>query len=70
MQAGRAIYLLVTAVNDVPFSDRLLHNRFYYGVSGYVTHGENLAFYAYAEREKGQGYAKAFEAGIGMKYRF
>lgn len=57
-------------VNDVPFSDRLLHNRFYYGVSGYVTHGENLAFYAYAEREKGQGYAKAFEAGIGMKYRF
>lgn len=57
-------------VNDVPFSDRLLHNRFYYGVSGYVTHGENLAFYAYAEREKGQGYAKAFEAGLGMKYRF
>ncbi len=57
-------------VNDVPFSDRFLHNRFYYGVSGYVTHGENLAFYAYAEREKGQGYAKAFEAGIGMKYRF
>lgn len=57
-------------VNDVPFSDRLLHNRFYYGVSGYVTHGENLAFYAYAEREKGRGYAKALEAGIGMKYRF
>ena len=57
-------------VNDVPFSDRLLHNRFYYGVSGYVTHRKNLAFYAYAEREKGQGYAKAFEAGIGMKYRF
>lgn len=57
-------------VNDVPFSDRLLHNRFYYGVSGYVTHGKNLAFYAYAEREKGQGYAKAFEAGLGMKYRF
>ena len=57
-------------VNDVPFGDRFLHNRFYYGVSGYVTHGENLAFYAYAEREKGQGYAKAFEAGIGMKYRF
>lgn len=57
-------------VNDVPFSDRLLHNRFYYGVSGYVTHGENLAFYAYAEREKGQGYDKAFEVGIGMKYRF
>lgn len=57
-------------VNDVPFSDRLLHNRFYYGVSGYVTHRKNLAFYAYAEREKGQGYAKAFEAGLGMKYRF
>lgn len=57
-------------VNDVPFSDRLLHNRFYYGVSGYVTHRKNLAFYAYAEREKGQGYAKAFEAGPGMKYRF
>ena len=57
-------------VNDVPFSDRLLHNRFYYRVSGYVTHGKNLAFYAYAEREKGQGYAKAFEAGLGMKYRF
>lgn len=57
-------------VNDVPFSDRLLHNRFYYGVSGYVTHRKNLAFYAYAEREKGQGYAQAFEAGLGMKYRF
>lgn len=57
-------------VNDVPFSDRLLHNRFYYGVSGYVTHRKNLAFYAYAEREKGQGYAKAFEAGLGMKCRF
>lgn len=57
-------------VNDVPFSDRLLHNRFYYGVSRYVTYRKNLAFYAYAEREKGQGYAKAFEAGLGMKYRF
>ncbi len=57
-------------VNDVRFSDKLLYNRFYYGVSGYITQGENLSFYAYAESEKGQGYAKALEAGIGMKYRF
>lgn len=57
-------------VNDVRFSDKLLYNRFYYGVSGYITQGENLSFYAYAESEKGRGYAKALEAGIGMKYRF
>lgn len=57
-------------VNDVRFSDKLLYNRFYCGVSGYITQGENLSFYAYAESEKGRGYAKALEAGIGMKYRF
>ena len=57
-------------VNGVDFTDRLLKNRFYYGLNGNLAVTENLSLYGYVEREQGQGYTKEVEAGVGLKYRF
>ena len=58
------------AINGLEFSDRLMQNRFYYGLNSNLSLSDQLGFYGYVERESGEGYTKEVEAGLGLKYRF
>ncbi len=57
-------------VNETEFSERLMKNRFYYGLNYNMMFTDNLRCYGYVEREEGHGYTKEIEAGIGLKYAF